>query len=245
MPLLDHSDPAIDEAVPWESFHSAWATYLADSLNERWLTRGKHRAVEHRHAGPQVEIDVAALERQTAVSLTESSNGPAVATLQETWTVPHATCSIPAVFPESIEVRVSVNLGGWRLVGAVEFISLGNKDRPDKRRAFAAKCAGYLQAGVSVVIIDVVTSRRANLHHEILDLIDGSDAARIRPDVPLYAVSYRPVRREEHDEIDIWIEPCSVGKVLPTMPLRLTHNEFAPIEFEATYVAVCRKRGLI
>jgi hypothetical protein len=40
------------------------------------------------------------------------------------------------------------------------------KDRPENRQAFVAKCAGYLREQVSVVVVDVVTTRRANLHQE-------------------------------------------------------------------------------
>ena len=35
MPLLDHFRPPLDAKHHWESFHSNWATRLADQLNER------------------------------------------------------------------------------------------------------------------------------------------------------------------------------------------------------------------
>src|SRR4051812_36501793 len=37
MPLLDHFHPPPHPRHHWESFHSNWATRLADELNERWL----------------------------------------------------------------------------------------------------------------------------------------------------------------------------------------------------------------
>ena len=75
---------------------------------------------------------------------------------------------MPGVFPDDFEVRVFSSRGGNRLVAAIELISPGNKDRAEERRAFAAKCAAYLQQGVSLVIVDVITERRANLHNDII-----------------------------------------------------------------------------
>ena len=54
---------------------------------------------------------------------------------------------------------------------AIELVSPGNKDRPEARRAFAAKCAGYLTAGVGLVVVDIVTDRLANLHNELIELM--------------------------------------------------------------------------
>jgi hypothetical protein len=40
MPLLDHFHPPLSQRRHWESFHSAWASALADALNEEWLPEG-------------------------------------------------------------------------------------------------------------------------------------------------------------------------------------------------------------
>ncbi len=58
MPLLDHFHPPLSAERRWESFHSSWATKLADALTERWLPPS-YIAEEHAHLGPSVEIDVA------------------------------------------------------------------------------------------------------------------------------------------------------------------------------------------
>src|SRR4051794_1765724 len=58
MPLLDHFHPPLSAERRWESFHSNWATKLADTLTERWLPPN-YIAEEHVHLGPSVEIDVA------------------------------------------------------------------------------------------------------------------------------------------------------------------------------------------
>ncbi len=243
MPLLDHFHPPVADLLPWESLHASWATRLADALNEHWLPE-QFLAVEQAHVGPRVEIDVASFERQ-GDGLAASGNGGAVATLPRTWAPPAPQCTVPAVFLDTFEVRVYSGRAGWTLVGAVELVSPGNKDRPEERRAFATKCASYLHQGVSLVVIDIVTDRRANLHNEILGLLSRADEARLPDDVSLYAAAYRPVLRGDQPQIDLWTEGVVIGEPLPTMPLRLTGDLFVPVEFEATYLETCRRRRVL
>jgi hypothetical protein len=243
MPLLDHFHAPVQDLLPWESLHAAWATRLADDLNERWLPP-QFLAVEHTHLGPRVEIDVATFERP-GQGPASTGDGSLVATLPRTWAPPVATCTVPALFPDRFEVRVFSTRSGWALVGAIELVSPGNKDRAEERRALAGKCAGYLHQGVSVVLIDIVTDRRFNLHNEVLGLLNGAAAARLPEDVYLYAAAYRPVLRQDRPEIDVWTERCVVGAPLPVLPLRLTGDVFVPVNFEAAYQETCRRRRLI
>ena len=94
------------------------------------------------------------------------------------------------------------------------------------------------------MIIDVVTSRRANLHNETVRLLGAGGEFELAADVNLYAVAYRPVLRQERPQIDFWLEPCAVGARLPTLPLRLTGDLFVAVDFEAAYQEACRRRRL-
>ena len=127
------------------------------------------------------------------------------------WTPPAADGVLPSVFPDTFEVRVLCTDTGPKLVAAIELISPGNKDRPAERRAFATKCASYLYQGISVIIVDIVTNRRANLHNEILRLMEAADLLQLPPESNLYAVAYRPLRRGQGDEIDVWRIPSGAG----------------------------------
>ena len=51
MPLLGHFHPPLSDRRPWESFHTTWASALADSLNQDVLPEG-YIALEQVHAGP-------------------------------------------------------------------------------------------------------------------------------------------------------------------------------------------------
>jgi hypothetical protein len=54
-----------------------------------------------------------------------------------------------------------------------------------------AKCAALLQRRVSVVIVDLVTTRHFNLYGELLELLEQSDPA-LAPEPPgTYAVACR------------------------------------------------------
>jgi hypothetical protein len=241
MPLLDHFHPPLSAERRWESFHSSWATKLADALTERWLPPN-YIAEEHVHFGPSVEIDVATFAREASAA---TELGPAVATVgPKVWSPPAADGVLAAAFPETFEVRVLSTETGPRLVAAIELVSPGNKDRPAERRAFAAKCAGYLAQGVSVIVVDIVTNRRANLHNEVLQVMETAEGLRLPADTGLYAVAYRPLRREAGDEIDLWRRPLALGEPLPTLPLGLRADLVIPVDFEATYAEACLRKRL-
>jgi hypothetical protein len=242
MPLLDHFHPPLSAERRWESFHSSWATRIADALTERWLPPD-YIAEEHVHLGPSVEIDVATFERTG--SATAAEGGGTVATVgPKVWAPPAADGVLPAVFPETFEVRVLSTDTGPRLVAAIELISPSNKDRPAERRAFAIKCASYLYQGISVIIVDIVTNRRANLHNDILQIMGAADTIQLPPEVNLYAVAYRPLRRSKGDEIDVWRSPLVLGQPLPTLALGLRADLVIPVDFEATYAETCLRKRL-
>jgi hypothetical protein len=242
MPLLDHFHPPLSTERRWESFHSSWATRLADALTERWLPPN-YIAEEHAHLGPSVEIDVGTFEQE--MPTTAAEGGGVVATVgAKVWTPPVADGSLAAVFPDTFEVRVLCTDTGPKLVAAIELISPGNKDRASERRAFAVKCASYLYQGISVIIVDIVTNRRANLHNEILELMNGADSLRLSSESSLYAVAYRPLRRGKEDIIDVWRSPLALGRALPTLPLGLRADLAIPVDFEGTYAEACQRKRL-
>src|SRR5205085_10643297 len=103
------------------------------------------------HVGSRVEIDVAALERESAPR-PAPGNGPVATLVAEVWAPPAVAVVIPTSFPDEIEVQVFGLSGGAHLVAAVELVSPDNKDRAETRRAFAAKCSSYLQLGIGLVV---------------------------------------------------------------------------------------------
>lgn len=138
------------------------------------------------------------------------------------------------------EVRVSDSKRHRRLVAAVEIVSPGNKDRPEARRVFVAKCAALLQQHVCVAIIDLVTTRHFNLYGDLLELIGQADLSLAPEPPPVYVVSCRWRRDGDTPRLETWAHPLAVGGPLPTLPLWLANDLAVPLELEASYEDTCR-----
>ncbi len=128
----------------------------------------------------------------------------------------------------------SLLLGGPSLVAAIELVSPGNKDRAEHRRAFAIKCAAYLQQGTGLIVVDVVTNRRASPLRDLLELLDRTDALPV-DEGALSAVAYRPLQHAEQAQIELRIRPVAVNQELPTLPLALDAGQVLAVDFEAAY----------
>lgn len=243
--LRDHFQPPLSEKRHWESFHAFWAGAIAEAMN-RGLLPSDYFAEVQVHVGSRVEVDIATFETDDVAEPDEHAGGGVamlVAPAARVWTPPKAAMELPAIYPDSLEVLIMSTEAGPTLVAAIELISPGNKDREDERRGFAAKCASMLQQGVAVVIVDIVTSRHANLHNELVRLLDVGDKFKI-PEEPLYAVAYRPRRRKDADRIEVWPAPLAVGQPLPTLPLPIHRRLCVPLDLDATYHEACDKARL-
>jgi hypothetical protein len=146
---------------------------------------------------------------------------------------------VELVGTDVFEVQVVRRVGGPQLRAAIGLVSPANWDRPATRRASAVKCASYLQRGVSVIIIDVVTQRAANLHAELLDVLSLAQEAPWQSPTRLYAVAYRTAPAGEGYELEFWPEALAVGAPLPTLPLWLGAELCLPLRLEDSYRATC------
>lgn len=228
--LLDHFHPPVSELRGWEGFHHSWAVAVADHLN-RQLAPPWH-AEPHLRFG--LEIDVAGLHREVAEPL---AGFPPP--MQYEPDPPQLTVPLPEL-TDSLEVEILRVEGGREVVAAIEFVSPANKDRPDRRQAFVAKCESLLSRGIGVVVVDVVTERRANLHVELMQRLGGSS----HEVGGLYAASYHPIERDAQASLDVWFEPLSVGEVLPDLPLFLRDGPCLKVALQQTYNRVCRQSRL-
>lgn len=231
MPLLDHFHPPLGRTRSWESFHSRWANAIGDYLN-RVLPK-RYVAEIEMHFGSQVAADVAELELLHEANSQQGNGGAGLAV--QAWTLPAATLSMPAIYPDDLEVQVIDTEDCTRLVAVVELVSPSNKARPDARRTFAGKCAAYLQRGIGLVVLDVVTERHANLHNALLDLLGQPDTPRMPDNQYLYANAYRPLNQKDEGRIDAWVNALTVGGNLPTVPLALKGAWPIPLDLEARY----------
>jgi hypothetical protein len=240
MPLRDHFHSPLDDRRSWEGFHGAWPTVIVMGL-VRKLPR-RYIAEPRVHLGAYFEIDVASYEDDVPAEsrLEASAEEGGVATAL--WAPPQPTLSVATDFPDQSEYEVLVydTKHHRRLVAAVEIVSPANKDRPEHRRLFVAKCAELLRQHVCVAIVDLVTTRQFNLYGDLLDLIGQTDAFLRREPSSLYAAVCRWRREGETSRLETWALPFIVGQRLPTLPLWLSDNLAVPLELEASYEETCR-----
>jgi hypothetical protein len=239
MPLLDHFHAPIYPRHDWESFHARWAVALSDMLNG--LLPERYLAEVQIHIGRQVEADVAEFELTPSIYGEVGNGSQGVAVKVQTWAPPAAAQTVDILFPDDIEVQVFDMRESKHLVGAIELISPGNKDRPEARRTFSAKCVAYLQRGIGLVIVDIVTIRGGNLHHGVLDLLGQAEGSMLPADAALYAAAYHPVHRGDKNQLDLWPAVLALGQPLPRLPLALRGAFFVPVDLEATYIETCQR----
>jgi hypothetical protein len=226
MPLLDHFHPPLSELRQWHSFPSVWASLIALDLN-RQLPPGYF-------ADPNVEfnieIDVAAFEDE------KPNTGVA------TWTPPAPTLTAPmALITDVVEIAVYNSEAGPVLVGAIELVSPANKDRPATRDAFVSKCASYLQQAIGLIVVDLVTNRKAELHAELLARVTGVTAARSE----LWAAAYRPWQIGEQTNLQVWHHVLALGAALPTLPFWLKNGPCIKLDLDATYMRTLEDQRML
>ena len=239
MPLRDHFHFPANKGAKWDKVHGMWPGKIVERLNT--VLPPRYSAGPLIHVGSLLEIDIAAYEGD-ADPEREAEAGGGVATLSALWSPPASTLTVPADWSavDTYEIQVYDAEQEQELVAAVELVSPSNKDRPESRRLFVSKCAGLLQAGVSVVVVDVVTNRAANLYAELLDMLGRSDPAVTDPPQGIYAAALRTRPAKRGEALETWYHPLAVGQPLTTLPVWLTDRLAVPLELEPVYEETLR-----
>lgn len=233
--LLDHFHPPLSDRYGWQGFHAQWAAVLTADLNTR-LPEGWHAQSDVRFG---IEVDVGVVDEDEQSG--EAASGPTSGEREASWNPPAPALTLEfALATDVVEVAVYNRSYHPALVGAIELVSPANKDRPEQRQAFVSKCATILSEGAGLILVDIVTDRRANLHEALLTRI-GAGAASREPSP--YAVAYHPARGDhEYDSrLQIWEERLHVGQSLPILPLFLRVGPMIPIDLDETYRRTCEQ----
>jgi hypothetical protein len=245
MPLRDHFHPPLAKERSWEELYGQWPAMIVMALASKLPPR--YFAGPRVHLGPYFEINVASVEKDKRAWVASSGGEDEGSVATAVWAPPQPTLEVATDLPDQdeYEVRVYDEEHERRLVAAVELVSPGNKDRPESRRAFVAKCAALLRQDVLVTIVDVVSIRPFNLYADLLAFI-GQTEPDPAPDPPrLYAAACRwksavdsPWPRSPC--LQTWAYPLADGQQLPTLPLWLADHLAVPLELEASYEETCR-----
>lgn len=240
MPLRDHFRPPLLKAASWEGFHGGWPMVIVQKLGQ--ILPPRFVAEPRVHLGSQVEIDIAAFDTDDAGGrdrlISDSSGGLATAI----WAPSTPSLAIETELPDcdEYEVRIYDMMRTRRLVAAIELVSPANKDRPEHRRIFVGKCAALLQQRVSVIIVDLVTTRDFSLYAELLAFLDQTDPALGSEPPTLYAAACRHRQTGRRQFLEMWHHPLELGRSLPRLPLWLADDYAVPLDLEESYEQTCR-----
>jgi hypothetical protein len=237
VPLRDHFRPPLDDAHSWEELHGQWPAVIVQHLRKH-LPQG-YEAAPRVHLGAEVEIDLAAFEKDERPSTQpERGNGGVAAAV---WAPPRPSLAVETTLADydEYEVRIYDAKRHRRLVAAIEIVSPANKDRPEHRGLFVAKCAALVQQGIAVSIVDLVSVRHFNLYADLLALIGHSDPTLGTEPPHLYAASCRWVKKANRTVLEAWSTTLAIGQALPTLPLWLNVDLVVPLDLEPSYEQAC------
>jgi hypothetical protein len=245
MPLRDHFRAPLDDLTAWEGFHGGWPMVIVQQLGKKLPPR--YVAAPRVHLGWQIEIDVATYDADEPGSLSSGADDGNGGVATAVWAPAQPTLAVESELPalDEYEVRVYDTKRGRRLVAAVEIVSPANKDRPEHRRIFVAKCAALLRERVSVAIVDLVTTRDFNLYADLLEFIGRSDPSIGAEPSAIYAASCRWRVNTGKRFLEGWNQPLALGQPLPTLPLWLSEGFAVPLELEASYEQTCRDLRIV
>ena len=239
MPLRDHFHPPLSDLKPRDRLHGAWPTVIVIALN-KWLPPA-YSAAPHVHLSSGAEVDIAAVDDFQTDDISRTADDSEGGTATAVWAPPKPTLSLDTVLRMQDEYEVHVfDQAEGRLVAAIEIVSPSNKDRLEHRRSFVGKCAALLQQNVCVSIVDLVSSRRANLYTDILELLGKSDPSFGADAISPYAATLRLRPGVNHGNLETWAHELELKSKLPTLPVWLSDSLAIPLELEKTYEETCR-----
>lgn len=240
MPLRDHFRPPVSKQSSWEGFHGFWPAAMVQVLANQ-LPKG-YVAEPRVHLGSFYEIDVTTYEHggadESGPRPGTSNGGVAVAPSAP----PAPTFAVDADIPEQYEYEVLIYDAerDRTLVAAIEIVSPANKDRPESRQLFVAKCAALMRKGVCVSIVDLVTVRHNNLYVDLLTLIGCMDPAFASNPSPTYAVTCRRHMVNRKSRVETWSHCLTIGQPLPSLPIWLDETRSVTLDLETSYEQTCR-----
>jgi hypothetical protein len=210
----------------FHDFHQTWAIAIRNALNSGGLPEGYFALVEQ-IAGGRIP-DVLTLHEP---AFAKGVGGVAIA---ESPPQTRIQSSVETDVYAARANRIAVHHPLGDVVAVIEIVSPGNKSNRHALRTFVDKALGLLDQGVHLLVIDAFPSGAFDprgIHAAIWSEIKD-ELVELTPGKPLTLASYMsgPVLRA-------FVEPIAVGDVLPSVPIFLSTETYAPAPLEATYQA--------
>ncbi len=227
-------------AGTFHDFHHEWISTIKRSLNEGLLPTEYYAMAEQITGG--LGPDVVALgntdsnpddDDQVGGDSETSSSGGVLTAMPKTRFTKKAEVEIYAQKRNRVVIR---HRSGDDVVAIIEIVSPGNKSSRHALQSFVNKTYELLNAGIHLLIIDVLPPGLRDpqgIHAAIWDDIDENGEQFVLPPGELLTM----VAYTGGLERQAFIEPVAVGKLLPDMPLFLRPPRHVMVPLEATYQA--------
>lgn len=227
MPI--HNWTRVDAGI-FHHFHQNWVPQISRALNAGRLPSEYYALVEQVSGGRWPDILTLQGPAPATPRLPEPSGGllldeapPQVQFRQK------AERDLYAAKASTLVVR---HVSGHQVVAVLEVVSPGNKSDRNALAELVNKAVNLLRAGVHLLIIDLFPPGPRDsqgIHKAIWDEFIENDFTL--PDQNrLTLVSYAA-----SDFPEAFVQPISVGELLPDMPLFLSSGMYVPVPLEATY----------
>jgi hypothetical protein len=223
------------QAGIFHHFHHQWIAAMARALNHGLLPQDYYALAEQFAGG--FGPDVLTLQGTTGGDSAGGvpGHGSSLATLRLPTVGLQPTAETDMAFYRRKQNVVAIrHVSGDGIVAVIEVASPGNKAGRRPLRAFVEKAADLLEAGIHLLIIDLLPPSRRDpngIHAEIWQEIAGASYAG-SPDRPLTLASY-----DAGIGVRAYVVPTAVGASLVDMPLFLAAGQAVMVPLEPTYQA--------
>lgn len=228
MPIHDWSRV---QAGLFHHFHQRWSVAICDALNAGRLPKGYYALIEQTTGG--LVPDVLTLERGPRTGPGRiGPTGIALANIApKTRFVGQATEDEVYVAKAN---RIAIRHALGNVVAVIEIVSPGNKSSRHALKSFLDKTLELLRGGIHLLIIDLFPPSKRDpqgMHGSVWDeLADEPFALPVDQRLTLVSYSAGIPKRA-------YVEPVTVGEVLPDMPLFLDPDTYILVPLEASYLA--------
>lgn len=230
MPVHDWSRV---DANTFHHFRQRWTISICDVLNASLLPSGYSALVEQ-HAGGLVP-DVLALQRRSRSSRPDEPHGGVLTSLPPKTRLVRQAKTVLAARANRIAIRHRLG----EVVCMIELVSPGNKSGRAVLRQFVEKTIDFLQQGIHVLVIDILSPTPRDpqgMHKVIWDEID-EEPFELPTDKPLTLAAYVAGDPRADIATTAYVELVGIGDALPDMPAYLNRDSYVPVPLEATYQA--------
>jgi len=226
-------------AGSYHGFHTHWISELTRKLNNEILPSNFYAEPEQvaGQTGPDVLARVMNVGSAEGTSKFDEVVEGGTATL--TQTQPQVTLTQTAseeeIYSEKRNRLAIRHTSGDRLVAYIELLSPGNKSSQRSFDKFLDKAFSVIEQGVHLLIVDPFPPGKFDtrgIHGAIWNDLAPSTPFEFPDQRRLTAVSYHAVL-----PVVAYVEPMSVGKSLPLMPLFLDEVHYVNLPLEPTYTA--------